>query len=432
MAAWVCEDEEVVTAVAGSTHRVVVTGIGVVSPVGIGAGAFFDALVRGESGVGPITGFDVEGYAVRIAAEANAFEPDRFLDRKAAKRMDRYAQMAVAAAIMAHDDSGLDLGAMDPYQMGALIGSGVGGLQTFYEQTKVLLERGPNRVSPFFVPMMIPNMAAAHVSITLGLKGPVSATCTACAASTNAIGDAFEIVRRGDVPVMFAGGAEAPVNPSGVAGFAAARALSTRNDEPARASRPFDKDRDGFVVGEGAAVLILEERQHAISRGARIYAEMVGYGMAADAYHLTEPDESGVPAAMAMMRAMKQAGIEPDALDYVNAHGTSTPLGDVMETRAIRHALGPGAERVMVSSTKSMIGHCLGAAGALEAAATVLSMHSGVVHPTINLEKPDPLCDLDYVPLVSRRAEVRYAVSNSFGFGGHNASILFGRGDVGD
>lgn len=416
---------------AGPSHRVVVTGIGVVSPVGIGAEAFFGALTRGESGIGPITSFDADGYSVRIAGEASAFDAAQFLERKAARRMDRYAQMAVAAAIMAHDDSRLDLGRVDPYSTGALVGSGVGGLLTFYEQTRVLLDRGPDRVSPFFVPMMIPNMAAAHVSITFGLKGPVSAACTACAAGTNAIGDAFEIVRRGDALVMFAGGAEAPVNPSGIAGFAAARALSTRNDQPTRASRPFDKDRDGFVVGEGAAVLILEDREHAISRGARIYAEMVGYGMAADAYHLTEPDESGAPAAMAMMRAMKQAGVEPGAVDYVNAHGTSTLLGDVMETRAIKHALGQEAKRVMVSSTKSMIGHCLGAAGALEAAATVLTVHTGLVHPTINLETPDPLCDLDYVPLESRKADVRVAASNSFGFGGHNVSILFARGEVG-
>ena len=363
-------------------------------------------------------------YSVRIAAEVKDFQVEQYLERKAAKRMDRYAQMAVAAALQAREDAALEVGGLDPYQVGAVVGSGVGGLRTFYEQTKTLLERGPDRVSPF-VPMMI-NMGAAHVSIVLGLKGPVNATCTACAASTNALGDAFEIVRRGDAVVMFAGGAEAPVNPSGISGFAAARALSTRNDDPGRASRPFDADRDGFVVGEGAAILVLEEREHALARGARIYAEMLGYGMTADAFHLTEPDESGLSAGMAMTRALHQAGVHPADLDYVNAHGTSTPLGDLMETRAIKHALGQAAVKVAVSSTKSMIGHCLGAAGALEAAATVLTIHRGVIHPTLNLDSPDPQMRLDYVPRVARRAAVRYAASNSFGFGGHNASVVFG------
>lgn len=411
---------------AAGAKRVVVTGIGVVSPIGTGAAAFFDALVDGVSGISEISSFDASAYSVRIAAEVKDFRVEQFIERKAAKRMDRYAQMAVAAALQAREDAALDVGSMDPYQVGAVMGSGVGGLWTFYEQTKILLERGPDRVSPFFVPMMIPNMGAAHVSIVLGLKGPVNATCTACAASTNALGDAFEIIRRGDALAMFAGGAEAPVNPSGISGFAAARALSTRNDDPGRASRPFDADRDGFVVGEGAAVLVLEEREHAVARGARIYAEMLGYGMTADAFHLTEPDESGLSAAMAMTRALRQARVHPADLDYVNAHGTSTPLGDLMETRAIKHALGPAAAKVAVSSTKSMIGHCLGAAGALEAAATVLTIHRGVIHPTLNLEAPDPQCDLDYVPGAARRVAVRYAASNSFGFGGHNTSVVFG------
>ncbi|NLE74083.1 MAG: beta-ketoacyl-ACP synthase II [Actinobacteria bacterium] len=413
--------------VAGA-RRVVVTGIGVVSSVGIGAAAFFDALVGGVSGIEEISSFDASAYSVRIAGEVKSFDAGQCLERKAARRMDRYAQMAVVAALQAREDAALDLGALDPYQVGVLVGSGVGGLWTFYEQTKILLQRGPARVSPFFVPMMIPNMGAAHVSIALGLKGPVSATCTACAASTNALGDAFEIVRRGDALIMFAGGAEAPINPPGISGFAAARALSTRNDDPLGASRPFDVDRDGFVVGEGAAVLVLEEREHALARGAHIIAEVLGYGMTADAFHLTEPDESGVAAATAMTRALQQGGVDPMELDYVNAHGTSTPLGDVMETRAIKHALGPAAAKVAISSTKSMIGHCLGAAGALEAAATVLTIHNGIIHPTLNLESPDPECDLDYVPLVARRAPVQYAVSNSFGFGGHNASVVFGAG----
>lgn len=412
---------------ARCTKRVVVTGLGVVSPVGIGAPAFFEALLSGRSGVGEVTAFDASAYPVRIAAEVRDFDPSMFIDRKKARRMDRYAQMAVAAALLAHEDSGLVLTPEESFAAGALVGSGVGGLWTFYEQTKVLLERGPERVSPFFVPMMIPNMAAAHVSMTLGLKGPLNATCTACAASTNAIGDAFEIVRRGEAVVMFAGGAEAPITPPGLSGFAAARALSTRNHEPARASRPFDLERDGFVMGEGAAVLVLEELEHALARSARIYAEMVGYGMSADAFHLTEPDESGEPAAVAMLRAIEQADVGPEQIDYINAHGTSTPLGDVMETRAIKRALGQAASKVLVSSTKSMIGHCLGAAGALEAVATVLTVHTDMVHPTINLETPDPECDLDYVPERARQATIRYALSNSFGFGGHNACIAFAK-----
>lgn len=407
-------------------RRVVVTGLGVVSPVGLGKRAFFDALVEGRSGIAPIAGFDASDLSVRFAGEVKDFQVAEHIDRKAAKRMDRYAQMAVAAALMAREDAGFSLQPDEAWRCGVLVGSGVGGLETFQEQVTTLIQRGPDRVSPFFIPMMIPNMGAAHVSMTLGLKGPINATCTACAASTNALGDAFEIIRRGVADVMFAGGAEAPVTRTGVAGFAALRALSTRNDHPAAASRPFDAERDGFVMGEGAAVMVLEERERALARGARIYAEMLGYGMSADAFHLTEPEESGEPAARAMLMALEQAGLEPRQLDYVNAHGTSTPLGDAMETRAIHLALGEAAGRVLVSSSKSMIGHCLGAAGALEATATVMSIAEGVVHPTLNLENPDPECDLDYVPLSARKAAVRYAMSNSFGFGGVNACILFG------
>jgi len=409
-----------------TAHRVVVTGIGVVSPVGLGKEAYFSALLAGRSGVGPITRFDATGYAVTIAAEVKGFDALDYLDRKAARRMDAYAQYAVAAAVMAREDASFPSD-FDPYSVGSFVGSGIGGLDTFYEQTRVLYERGPDRVSPFFIPMMIPNMAAAHVSMALGLKGPVSATCTACAASTNALGDAFHIIRRGDARAMFAGGAEAPVGHIGVSSFAAMRALSTRNDDPERASRPFDSGRDGFVMGEGAAVLVLEEREHALARGAHIYAEFLGYGMTGDAFHLSEPDASGEPAGRALRRAIDMAGVAPEDLDYINAHGTSTPLGDIMETRAVRYALGEAADRVMVSSTKSMFGHCLGAAGALEAAATVLTIVEGKVPPTINLEDPDPACDLDYVPNVMREAPVRYAASNSFGFGGHNASVVFGR-----
>jgi 3-oxoacyl-[acyl-carrier-protein] synthase II len=301
----------------------------------------------------------------------------------------------------------------------------VGGLDTFFEQTGVLLEKGPTRLSPFFIPMMIPNMASAMSSVVLGLKGPVNATCTACAAGTNALGDAFSVIRRGDAVAMLAGGAEAAVNQVGMGAFAAARALSTRNDEPQKASRPFDAGRDGFVMGEGSGVLVLEDLEHAVRRGAHIYAEIVGYGMTGDAYHLTEPDETGEPAALAMRRAIQDADLQPADVDYINAHGTSTPLGDVMETRAIKVALGEHARSVMVGSTKSIFGHCLGAAGGLEAAATVLAMEAGKIPPTINLDDPDPECDLDYVPNVAREAAVEVAMSNSFGFGGHNAAIVF-------
>jgi 3-oxoacyl-[acyl-carrier-protein] synthase II len=403
--------------------RVVVTGIGVVSPVGIGKGPFIEALLAGRSGVRLITRFDTTEFAVKFAAEMRDFDPVDFMDRKMSRRLDRYAQYGVAAATIALEDSGYPV-QEDPYAVGALIGSGVGGLDTFYEQTGILIEKGPSRVSPFFIPMMIPNMASAMSSVTLGLKGPVNATCTACAAGTNALGDAFSIIRRGDATAMFAGGAEAAVNPVGVSAFAAARALSTRNDEPEKASRPFDAGRDGFVMGEGSGVLVLEELEHALARGAHIYAEMIGYGMTGDAFHLTEPDETGEPAALAMTKAIRDAGIDPSEVDYINAHGTSTPLGDAMETRAIKLALGDHAYKVMISSNKSVFGHCLGAAGGLEAAATVLAMEAGEVPPTINLDDPDPLCDLDYVPNKARKARVDVAMSNSFGFGGHNAAIV--------
>jgi len=409
-------------------RRVAVTGVGVVSAIGVGKAPFLENLLRGRSGVRRIERFDTTDFPVKIAAEVRDFDPLDFIDKKMAKRMDRYALYGAAAAALALEDSGFPV-AEDPFAVGALIGSGVGGLDTFLEQTGVLLDKGPTRVSPFFIPMMIPNMASACASIILGLQGPVNATCTACAAGTNALGDAFALVRRGDATAMLAGGAEAAVNEVGMAAFAALRALSTRNDEPERASRPFDAERDGFVMGEGAGVLVLEELEHALRRGAHIYAEMVGYGMTGDASHLTEPVETGVPAGLAMLRALRDAGIDPSEVDYINAHGTSTPLGDAMETKAIKYALGPRAAQVMVSSNKSMFGHCLGAAGGLEAAATVLTMEAGKVAPTINLENPDPECDLDYVPNVARDAEVRVAMSNSFGFGGHNAAIVFRRWD---
>ena len=406
--------------------RVVITGVGIVSPLGIGKEPFLEALLAGRSGVRRIERFDTTGFPVKIAAEVRDFDPLAFIDKKWAKRMDRYAQYGAAAAIMALEDSGYPVDE-DPYAVGALVGSGVGGLDTFMEQTGVLLDKGPTRVSPFFIPMMIPNMASACSSILLGLKGPVNATCTACAAGTMALGDAFALIRRGDATAMFAGGAEAAVNQVGMSAFAALRALSARNEEPERASRPFDADRDGFVMGEGGGVLVLEEAEHALARGAHIYAELVGYGMTADASHLTEPDETGEPAGLAMTRALTDAGVAPSEVDYINAHGTSTPLGDAMETQAIKRSLGAHAAQVMVSSNKSIFGHCLGAAGALEEAATVLCMEAGRVAPTINLENPDPACDLDYVPNVARDAQVEVALSNSFGFGGHNATIVFRR-----
>jgi 3-oxoacyl-[acyl-carrier-protein] synthase II len=406
--------------------RVVVTGIGIVSAIGIGKEKFLDNVLAGRSGVVRIERFDTAEFPVKIAAEVRDFASGDFIDKKWSKRMDRYAQYGVAAASMALEDSEYPI-AEDPFAVGALIGSGVGGLDTFYEQLDILLHKGPTRVSPFFIPMMIPNMASACSSIILGLQGPVNATCTACAAANNALGDAFSIIRRGDATAMFAGGAEAAVNQVGMSAFAALRALSTRNDEPQRASRPFDVGRDGFVMGEGAGVLVLEELEHALARGAHIYAEFVGYGMTGDASHLTEPVESGEPAGLAMLRALKDAEIDPSEVDYINAHGTSTPLGDIMETHAIKRALGDHARSVMVSSSKSIFGHCLGAAGALEAAATILSMEAGKVPPTINLEVPDPECDLDYVPNVAREAKVDVAVSNSFGFGGHNAAIVLRR-----
>jgi 3-oxoacyl-[acyl-carrier-protein] synthase II len=406
--------------------RVVVTGIGVVSAIGIGKHPFREALLAGRSGVRQIQRFDTAEYPVKIAAEVRDFDAQDFIDKKMSKRMDRYAQYGASAAVMALEDSGYPV-AEDPYAVGALIGSGVGGLDTFFEQIEILLAKGPTRVSPFFIPMMIPNMASACASIILGLQGPVNATCTACAAGNNALGDAFSLIRRGDATAMLAGGAEAAVNEVGMSAFAALRALSTRNDEPERASRPFDAGRDGFVMGEGAGVLVLEELGHALARGAHIYGEFVGYGMTGDASHLTEPVESGEPAGLAMTRALRDAGIDPADVDYINAHGTSTPLGDAMETKAIKRALGEHAGTVMISSSKSIFGHCLGAAGALEAAATLLSMEAGKVPPTINLEVPDPECDLDYVPNVAREAKVDVAMSNSFGFGGHNAAIVLRR-----
>jgi 3-oxoacyl-[acyl-carrier-protein] synthase II len=406
--------------------RVVVTGLGLVTPLGCSVDDVFARLLAGESGIDTITRFDHSEHLVHIAGEVRDWEPERFLDKRQMRRLDRFAQFAVGAASIARDDAGLDIAA-EPERIGAVVGSGVGGLQTFETDVRRLIEKGPERINPLLIPMLIPNMGAAHVSLTLGTKGPLNATCTACAAGSNAIGDAFEIIRRGDAVAMFAGGSEAAIAPVGIAGFAAMRALSTRNDDPRHASRPFDAGRDGFVMGEGSGVLVLEELEHARARDARIYAELVGYGMSSDAFHMTAPDETGLSQARAMRAAMTQAGVEPSQIDYINAHGTSTDVGDVAETRAIKHAFGDAAGSVAISSTKSMIGHCLGGSGGVEAVVTVLTIVNGKIHPTANLTDPDPECDLDFVPGTARSADVRIAASNSFGFGGHNVTLVFKR-----
>jgi 3-oxoacyl-[acyl-carrier-protein] synthase II len=407
-------------------RRVVVTGIGMVCPMGNDLETAWSRIVAGESGITPITRFDASRLASRIAGEVKGFDPEDYIDRRAARRMDPYSHYAVATARQALDDAGLDAAA-EAEDIGTIVGCGGGGLSTFERQSRVLFEQGPQRMSPFFATMMIPNMAAAQVSLELGLKGPLSAVCTACSAGANAIGDAFEIVRRGAAVAMLAGGAEAPLCETGVGAFDVMRALSTRNATPQEASRPFDAGRDGFVIGEGAGILVLEELEHAHARGARIRAEIVGYGMSSEAYHVALPDQTGVSQARAMAAALREAGLTPDDVDYVNAHGTSTPAGDVSETRALRIAFGARAQEVPVSSTKSMTGHLLGAAGAIEAAFCVCAITAGVVPPTINLTEPDPDCDLDYVPNVARRLPVRTAMSNSFGFGGHDVSLVFRR-----
>jgi 3-oxoacyl-[acyl-carrier-protein] synthase II len=409
-------------------RRVVVTGLGVVSPLGNDVDTFWRRLVSGESGVGEITRFDHTDHKVHIAAEVKDFDPELFIDKRKVRRLDLFSRYAVAAAKMAAEDAALDVRA-EPERVGAVVGSGVGGLQTLQSEIENLIEKGPDRTNPLLVPMMIPNMGAAHVSLELGSTGPLSSTCTACAAGSDAIGYAARIIRSGDADVMFAGGSEAPISPVGVAGFAAARALSLRNDDPAGASRPFDAGRDGFVIGEGAGCLVLEELAHARDRGARIYAELAGAGMSSDAFHMTLPDESGESQARAIAMALRQAGLEPADVDYINAHGTATSAGDVAETRAIKKALGDRASRVPVSSNKSMIGHCLGAAGAIEAVATVLTIVNSLIPPTINLTDPDPDCDLDYVPGESRFGRVDVAASNSFGFGGHDVALVFSRLD---
>lgn len=408
-------------------NRVVVTGMAVICSIGYSNDSFFENLRSGVSGVRRITHFDPEGYPTQIAAEMRDFDPANYMELRQLKRMDRFSQLAVAAGRIAIEDAGLRIDKGNTEDTGVLVASGVGGLHTIEEQNKRLLELGPGRVSPLLIPMMIPNMAAAQVSIQFGARGPVNSVCTACAAGTQAIGDAFEVIRRGDAKIMLCGGSEAAITPLGISGFAATKAMSTRNDEPQRASRPFDIERDGFVMGEGAGIIVLEELDYAISRGARILAEIVGYGSTGDAYHLTALESSGINAARAMRNAMIDAGVSSDEIGYINPHGTSTPLNDEVETKAIKTALGEKAYDIPISSTKSMTGHCLGAAGAIEAAICVDVICSGIIPPTINLDVPDPLCDLDYVPKVSRRKSVDVAMSNSMGFGGHNATIIFKR-----
>jgi 3-oxoacyl-[acyl-carrier-protein] synthase II len=408
-------------------RRVVVTGIGLVSSLGIGTEANWAGIKAGQSGIGTITKFDASEFATRIAGEVKNFDPLAFIEKKDVKKMDIFIQYAIAASQFAMDDAKLQVTADLSRRVGVFIASGIGGFTTIEREHKALLDGGPRKISPFFIPSAIINLAAGQVSIRYGARGPNSATCTACSASAHAIGDAFEIIKRGAAEVMIAGGSEAAITPMGIGGFGALRALSTRNDEPARASRPFDRDRDGFIVGEGAGVLILEEYEFAKARGARIYAELVGYGMSADAYHITAPSEDGDGAFRVMSEAIESAGVTTAHIDYINAHGTSTPQGDALETLAIKRCFGEHAKEIAVSSTKSMTGHLLGAAGGLEAGITVLAVYEQVAPPTINLDHPDENCDLDYVPHHSRPLKIDYALSNSFGFGGTNAALLFKR-----
>jgi len=408
-------------------RRVVVTGIGLVSSLGIGTDANWQALSAGKSGVGTITKFDASAFATQIAGEVKGFDPLRFIEKKDVKKMDVFIQYAIAASQFAVDDARLTITPEMSSRVGVFIASGIGGFTTIEREHKALLDGGPRKISPFFIPSAIINLAAGQVSIRFGARGPNSATCTACSASAHAIGDAYQIIKRDAADIMIAGGSEAAITPMGIGGFGAMRALSTRNAEPERASRPFDRDRDGFVVGEGAGVMILEEYEAALRRGARIYAELVGYGMSADAYHMTAPSEDGDGAFRCMRNALKDAAIEASRVDYINAHGTSTPLGDVAETRAVKRALGAHASKVVVNSTKSMTGHLLGAAGGVEAVFSALAIRDQVSPPTINLRTPDPECDLDYVPNAARKMPIRIAMSNSFGFGGTNATLVFAR-----
>jgi 3-oxoacyl-[acyl-carrier-protein] synthase II len=408
-----------------SKRRVVVTGLGVISALGLEADKFWNNLISGKSGVSKIDRFDVEKIASRIAAQIKDFEPENYMDIKLAKRMDRFAQFAFATAQSAINDSGLRIDSSNENEIGIYIGSGVGGLSTLEQQHERLLHKGADKVSPFIIPMMISNMAAAQVSIMCGAKGPVSTTTTACAAGSNAIGDAFEIIKREAADVMIAGGSEAAITPLGMAGFSNMQALSKRNDEPEKASRPFDRDRDGFVMGEGCGLLILEELGHALKRNARIYCEILGYGLSGEAYHITALEESGANVSRCMKNCLVEGGINPEEVDHINAHGTSTQLNDIVETAAIKNVFGEHAYNININSTKSMLGHCLGASGAIEAVAVVLTMENNIIPPTINLDNPDEKCDLNYTAKVSQKREVNIALSNSMGFGGHNVTLGF-------
>jgi 3-oxoacyl-[acyl-carrier-protein] synthase II len=411
----------------GNPRRVVITGMGVVTSLGDRVERFWSAICAGQSGVGPLTLFDTTDFRVKFGGQVREWDPAARFGVKEARHLDRFAQFALAAAIAAVDDSGIDFSTLPAEQCGVIIGSGIGGLSEFEAQHTVMMQKGPSRISPFVIPKLMVNAASGQVSIRWGLQGPCSAVATACASAANAIGDAFRLIQVGDADVMVTGGSEAAITHMGLGGFASMRALSTRNDDPTRASRPFDRDRDGFILAEGAGVLILEAEEIARRRGAKIYAELLGYGISADGWHITAPDEEGRGAARAMKLCLKSAQLAPDAVDYINAHGTSTQLGDLAETRAMKHVFGPHVARLQVSSTKSQLGHLLGASGGVELVISALTIETGVLPPTINLDHPGEGCDLDYIPNVARECRVNTVMSNSFGFGGHNASLLIGR-----
>jgi 3-oxoacyl-[acyl-carrier-protein] synthase II len=411
-------------------RRVVITGMGVVTPLGQTVAQYWDGLIAGRSGIGPLTLFDATQYSSRIAGECRGFNIEQWVsDGRIAKRMDRFAQFALASAIQAVSDAGLNVSAEDPYRIGVIVGSGIGGISELQNQHLRLLDKGPSKISAFTIPKLMLNAGSGNISIHFGTRGPSIAVVTACASATNAMGDAMRSIQRGETDIVITGGTEAAVVEISVAAFGAMHALSTRNNDPTRASRPFDKDRDGFVLSEGAGILVFEELQHARKRGARIYAEVLGYGMSSDGGHIAQPDETGAGAAAAMRYCLADAKLRPDQLDYINAHGTGTALGDVAETKAVKQVFGDRAYKIPISSTKSAVGHLLGASGGVELVAMVMALHSGIVPPTINLDEPDPECDLDYVPNQARQVKVRMAMSNSFGFGGHNACLLVGKFD---
>ena len=405
--------------------KVVVTGMGLVSPVGNNVETFWQSLLEGKSGINRITRFDASVLSTQIAGELKGFDPLNYMDKKEIRRTDRYAHYGMAATKMAMEDAGLNPDTIDKTRAGVVLGSGVGGIETVEEQARVLLTKGPNRISPFFVPMMIANILGAQIAINYGFQGPNTTTVTACASGTNAVGEAMRLIKEGYCDVVVTGGAEAPIIPLAMAGFCSMKAMSTRNEEPERASRPFDMERDGFVMGEGAGVLILESAEHAMNRSARIHAELVGYGVTCDAYHITAPEPDGVGAAQAMRLALEDAGLRPDEIQYINAHGTSTPLGDIGETTAVKKVFGDHAYKLAVSSTKSMTGHLLGAAGGIESIACIMAIKDNLVPPTINIDHPDPGCDLNHVPNKAQNMTVKAAMSNSFGFGGHNGTVIF-------